>query len=200
MQKVKVAIMVSGNGSNMQALIKHQLENHNNPDFPYEVMLVISNNKQAKAIDFALANNINYQIIEHNNFNNRQEFEVAIDRLLRNYQIEVICLAGFMRILSEFFVNLWQDRIINIHPSLLPSFKGANAVADAMKYGVKITGCTTHIVNKEVDSGRILMQSAVEMLPEDDQITIANKIHQQEHIIYPQTLKLFCQEILQLNI
>ena len=196
MRKVKVAIMVSGNGSNMQALIKHQQENSHNDNFPYQISLVISNNKQAKALDFASANNINYVVIQHQDFDSRQNFEIAINEVLEKYNIEVVCLAGFMRILSPWFVDKWMQKIINIHPSLLPSFKGANAIEDALKFGVKITGCTTHLVNHEVDGGKILMQEAVEIEDNDNKITLANKIHQKEHIIYPKTLKLFCHSII----
>jgi phosphoribosylglycinamide formyltransferase-1 len=124
------------------------------------------------------------------------EFEQKIDLVINQYDVEIICLAGFMRVLSEWFVNKWHNKIINIHPSLLPNFKGANAVEDALKSKVKFTGCTTHFVDNQLDSGKIIMQSEVDILVDDNLESLSARILTQEHKIYPQTLKQVCEDLL----
>jgi phosphoribosylglycinamide formyltransferase-1 len=157
--------------------------------------LVISNKQDALGLNYAQENNIFTTVIDHKKFSNRQEFEEAIDQEMIKNHIQIICLAGFMRVLSPFFVEKWQGRLINIHPSLLPEFKGANAVLDALKSGVKVSGCTTHFVSVEVDAGEIIMQSQVDISSNDDFNSLAQKILIEEHKIYPQTLKKICQKI-----
>jgi phosphoribosylglycinamide formyltransferase-1 len=190
-KKRKVAILISGRGSNMKALI----DACKDINFPAEIALVISNKKDALGLNYAQENNIFTAVIDHKKFSNRQEFEEAIDQEMIKNHIQIICLAGFMRVLSPFFVEKWQGRLINIHPSLLPEFKGANAVLDALKSGVKVSGCTTHFVSVEVDAGEIIMQSQVDISSNDDFNSLAQKILVQEHKIYPQTLKKICQKI-----
>jgi phosphoribosylglycinamide formyltransferase-1 len=190
-KKIKVAILISGRGSNMKALI----DACNDVNFPAQIALVISNKQDALGLNYAQENNIFTVVIDHKKFSHRQEFEEAIDQEIIKHDIKIICLAGFMRVLSPWFVEKWQGRLINIHPSLLPEFKGANAVADALKSGVKISGCTTHFVTADVDAGEIIMQAQVDILSNDDFNSLAQKILVQEHKIYPQTLKKICQEI-----
>ena len=190
-KKRKVAILISGRGSNMKALI----DACKDINFPAEIALVISNKQDALGLNYAQENNIFTAVIDHKKFSNRQEFEEAIDQEMIKNHIQIICLAGFMRVLSPFFVEKWQGRLINIHPSLLPEFKGANAVLDALKSGVKVSGCTTHFVSVEVDAGEIIMQSQVDISSNDDFNSLAQKILVQEHKIYPQTLKKICQKI-----
>ena len=189
MQKIKTAILISGRGSNMQALI----ESAKNPQYLAEISLVISNQENATGLEFARQNGVKAIFINHKNFVSRQDFDFEIARTIDANHCQIICLAGFMRVLSAWFVNKYQGRIINIHPSLLPSFKGANAVLDALNYGVKITGCTTHFVTEEIDSGKIIKQATVEVFPDDDLDSLSIRILKQEHIIYPQSLEIVCR-------
>ncbi len=196
-RKIKVAILISGRGSNMQKLI----EACENPNFPAEIIVVGANKYNALGLEFAKSKSIKTFVIEHKNFakfdNPREEFDQALHQEIIKYDVEIICLAGFMRLLSKWFVDKWHNKIINIHPSLLPDFKGANAVEDALKSGAKISGCTTHFVSVEMDAGPIIMQSQVSINPNDDPETLAQKILTKEHEIYPLTLKKVCQKILE---
>jgi len=196
-QKIKVAILISGRGSNMQKLI----EACEDPNFPAEIIVVGANKNDALGLEFAKSKSIRTFVIEHKNFakfdNPREEFDQALHQEIIKYDVEIICLAGFMRLLSKWFVDKWHNKIINIHPSLLPDFKGANAVEDALKSGAKISGCTTHFVSVEMDAGPIIMQSQVSINLNDDPETLAQKILIKEHEIYPLTLKKVCQKILE---
>ena len=192
MQKVKTAILISGRGSNMQALIKAA----ENPKYKAEITLIISNQANALGLKFAQQNNIKTAIIDHKKFSSRQDFDNAVAKIIDENSCEIICLAGFMRLLSSWFIDKYKNRIINIHPSLLPAFKGQKAVLDALNYGVKITGCTTHFVTKDMDSGPIIQQTAVKVLNNDNYNTLSTRILQQEHIIYPQSLEIICNNFL----
>ena len=194
-KKINTAIFISGRGSNMKALI----EACRDEKFPAKIVLVIANKYDASGLIFAKQNNIPTQIISHKDFNSRMEFEQKIDLAINQYDVEIICLAGFMRILSEWFVSKWHNKIINIHPSLLPNFKGANAVEDALKSKVKLTGCTTHFVDNQLDSGKIIMQSEVDILVDDNLESLSARILIEEHKIYPQTLKQVCEDLLNKN-
>ena len=194
-KKIRTAILISGRGSNMKALIQSSKA----PDFPAEIVLVISNNQNALGLNFAKENNILTIVIDHKNFHNRQDFEFQLDSEIRKNQVEIICLAGFMRILSSWFVSKWQNKLINIHPSLLPNFKGARAVEDAIEALAKISGCSTHYVSDEIDSGEIIMQAQVEVVDSDDAHSLGQKILLEEHKIYPQTLKIVCNNLLNKN-
>lgn len=200
MKKVKVAILISGRGSNMQALIK-ACEDKN---FPAEVVLVLSNKIDAEGLKFAESKGIKTAIVNHQDFNNsaiskeivRENFDKKLSQEIEKSDAEFVCLAGFMRLLSPWFVQKWFDKLINIHPSLLPEFKGADAVGDAIKMGAKISGCTVHFVREEMDSGPIILQQQVEVLPNDSRETLAARILEQEHKIYPQALKIICEKII----
>lgn len=189
MQKLKVAVLISGRGSNMKALIAAC----KNPEFPAEIILVLSNKENAAGLEFAKNKGIKTCVVNHKNFNSRQEFDKKMHEELEKAGAEIICLAGFMRLLSPWFVEKWLDHLINIHPSLLPEFKGANAVADAIKAGVKKSGCTVHYVRAEMDEGPIIAQSAVDILPNDNEESLAARILTQEHLIYPSALKAVCE-------
>jgi phosphoribosylglycinamide formyltransferase-1 len=196
-KKIKVAILISGRGSNMQKLI----EACEDPNFPAEIIIVGSNKINALGLEYAKSKSIKTFVIDHKDFakfnNPREEFDKALHQEIIKHDVEIICLAGFMRLLSEWFVTKWHNKIINIHPSLLPDFKGANAVEDALKSGAKISGCTTHFVSIEMDSGPIIMQSQVQIDSNDNSETLAQKILTKEHEIYPLTLKKVCQKILE---
>jgi phosphoribosylglycinamide formyltransferase-1 len=196
-EKIKVAILISGRGSNMQKLI----EACENPNFPAEIIVVGANKDNALGLEYAKSKSIKTFVIEHKNFakfeNPREEFDKALHQEIIKYDVKIICLAGFMRLLSKWFVDKWQNKIINIHPSLLPDFKGANAVEDALKSGVKISGCTTHFVSVEMDAGPIIMQAQVPVSPDDNIENLSQKILIKEHEIYPLTLKKVCNKILE---
>ena len=185
MIKKKIGVLISGNGSNLQALIDACAR----PDFPAEISVVISNRSDAYGINRAREHGIPAHIIDHTHFAVREAFENAIQEMLEHHNAEIVCLAGFMRLLSADFVAHWGGRMLNIHPSLLPQFKGAHAIRNALAAGARETGCTVHLVTKEVDAGPILMQARVPIMPGDTEETLRERIHEQEHRIYPQALK-----------
>ncbi len=191
MQKIKTAILISGRGSNMRVLINAAKDS----DYPAQIALVISNKENALGLEFARQNNIKTAVINHKNFNNREEFDRAMAKIIDENNCQVICLAGFMRLLSGWFVSKYQNRMINIHPSLLPDFKGSKSVADAINAGVKQSGCTVHFVTEEMDCGEIIKQSPVDVLKDDTIETLAARILKQEHIIYPESLAIICNNL-----
>jgi len=190
-KKTKVAVLISGRGSNMQALV----DACEHPDFPAEIVVVASNKKDAPGLEFARLKKIPTVFVDHKSFSSREEFDQKMSEEITKFGAEVICLAGFMRLLSPWFVNRWFDRLINIHPSLLPEFKGADAVSDAIKAGAKISGCTVHFVREEMDAGPIILQAKVDIFAADSKETLAARILKEEHRIYPQALKILCQKI-----
>lgn len=195
-KKIKVAVLISGRGSNMQALVKACED----PNFPAEVVLVLSNKIDAEGLKFAAEKGIKTAFVNHKDFtnsssNSRENFDKKVSEEIEKSGAEFVCLAGFMRLLSGWFVEHWFDRLINIHPSLLPDFKGADAVGDAIKAGVKKSGCTVHFVREEMDSGPIILQAEVDVDALDTKETLAAKILKEEHRIYPQALKLICEKL-----
>lgn len=184
-KKLRVAILISGRGSNMDALIKAA----HSPDYPAEIALVISNRPNAKGLELAKENNIQTAIVDHKTFNSREEFDQALDVALTEANIELICNAGFMRLLGKNFVEKWRNKQLNIHPSLLPAFKGLNTHERALASDVKIAGCTVHFVRFEMDEGPIIAQAAVPVLPDDTPETLAGRILKAEHQLYPEALK-----------
>lgn len=165
-------------------------------DFPAQIVLIASNKKDAAGLDFARSKSIPTAFIDHKNFSSREDFDKKMSEEIEKSGAEFVCLAGFMRLLSPWFVKRWFDRLINIHPSLLPDFKGADAVGDAIKAGAKISGCTVHFVREEMDSGPIILQASVPVLTNDSKETLAARILTEEHRIYPQSLKLISEKIL----
>ncbi len=184
--RVPVAVLISGRGSNMAALI----EACRDPDYPAEIVLVISNNADAKGLETAAAAGIATRVIAFQGKGSRKAFEDAANEALEEAEVEYICLAGFMRLLSAEFVDLWRDRIINIHPSLLPSFPGLDTHERALQAGVRITGCTVHFVRAEMDNGPIIAQVAVPVSSRDTADTLAARVLKHEHRIYPLALAL----------
>ena len=189
MARLKVGVLVSGNGSNLQTLIDLCAT----PGFPAEIALVVSNKPGVGSLDRAARAGIPAQVIPHQDFPDRLAFDQAIDASLRAAGVEFICLAGFLRVLSETFVELWHDKIINIHPSLLPNFKGLHTHAQALAAGVRFHGCTVHIVRPLLDDGPILVQAAVPVLPEDDEQSLAARVLKAEHQAYPLALRLIAE-------
>jgi len=182
----KTAILISGRGSNMAALI----EAAGDPDYPARIALVISNRPDAAGLDIARGHGVKTRIIDHRRFETRETFEAEVDKALETAGVDLVCLAGFMRLLTESFVKRWHDRLINIHPSLLPAFRGVDTHARALAAGVKISGCTVHFVRPEMDSGPIIAQAAVAVLPGDTEDALAARVLAAEHRIYPLALRL----------
>ncbi len=186
MQKKRTAILISGRGSNMSALIKAAQA----ADFPAEISLVVSNRPDAAGLAVAKAAGIRTLVLNHREFADRIAFDASLDAHLRIESIDIICLAGFMRLLTPWLVGRWRDRMINVHPSLLPSFTGLDTHARALATGVRFHGCTVHFVRAEVDSGPIIMQSVVPVLLEDTADILAARVLRQEHLLYPTALGL----------
>lgn len=185
-KKTKVGILVSGNGSNLQAIIDEKIAS-------CEIALVISNKPDVYAIKRAQSNNIPVEIINNKNFEIREEFERQLIKSLDSRGIELIVLAGFMRVLTPLFVRHYKNRIINIHPALLPSFPGVDAAKQALEYGVKYSGCTVHIVDDGVDTGPIILQAIVSIGDSDTEQTLLERIHKEEHRVFPEAVRLFCE-------
>ncbi|TGY89857.1 phosphoribosylglycinamide formyltransferase [Marinicauda algicola] len=185
-KKTKVGVLISGRGSNMQALLDACREE----DFPAEIALVISNKAGAQGLDRAREAGVPAEFVDHTLFEAREAFEKAIDEKLREAGVKLVCLAGFMRILTPWFIDRWKDKLINIHPSLLPAFKGVSTHERAIESGVRIHGCTVHFVRPEMDDGPIIGQAAVPVMPGDDADTLARRVLEAEHRLYPACLKL----------
>lgn len=189
MKRVRTAVLISGRGSNLKALVSACAE----PQFPAELVLVISNQADAPGLGHARAASIPTRIIPHTEFDNRESFDAALNAALGDAEAELVCLAGFMRILSEGFVLKWQGRMINIHPSLLPSFKGAHVHERAIESGVLISGCTVHFVTPEMDSGPPIAQAAVPVHAGDTPGTLAARVLEAEHRLYPLALRMIAE-------
>ncbi|XP_075237558.1 trifunctional purine biosynthetic protein adenosine-3 Gart [Lycorma delicatula] len=181
----RVAVLISGSGTNLQALIDGTF------DCPFvQIVLVISNKQDAFGIKRAENANINCTVVKHNTYETRRQFEEVIDNLLNKNCVDIVCLAGFMRVLTGWFVHRWRGRLLNLHPSLLPSFKGAHAIRDAIAAQVRISGCTVHFVEEDIDAGCIIGQEAVLVKPDDTEQTLLERIHKAEHNLYPKSLIL----------
>lgn len=183
--RMNVGVLVSGRGSNLQALVDACTDT----GFPASIVRVISNIPDVYALERARRAGIPVTVISHRDFSSREAFDAAIDSCLRESGVDFVCLAGFMRILSADFIRGWENRIINIHPSLLPSFKGLHTHEQALRAGVRVHGCTVHMVRPALDDGPILMQAAVSVLAEDTADTLAARVLEQEHRIYPEALR-----------
>ena len=182
----RVAVLISGRGSNMQALLAAARQ----PGFPAEIVLVLANDPGAAGLVVARDAGVPADGIEHRGFASREDFEAAIEQRLLKAEIDLVCLAGFMRVLGPGFVGRWTGRMINIHPSLLPVFRGLHTHARALEAGVRIHGCTVHYVVPEVDAGPIIAQAAVPVLPDDTPESLGARVLAQEHRLYPHALAL----------
>lgn len=189
MERLKLAVLISGRGTNLQALIDSCAD----PSYPAEIALVMTNVPGASGLERAEIAGIETLAIDHRTFEGREPFEDALDRALSARNIDLVCLAGFMRLLTAGFVNRWKNRMINIHPSLLPAYKGLHTHERALKDGVRIVGCTVHYVRAEMDAGPIIVQAAVPVLPGDDADALAARILEAEHRCYPLAVKLIAE-------
>jgi len=185
----RTAVLISGRGSNLQALLDAAAD----PAFAAEISLVVSNIPEAPGLARARAAGIAAKTIAHRSYPTREAFDADLDRELRAHGIEIVCLAGFMRILSDGFVKAWAGRMVNIHPSLLPAFKGIDVHRRVLDAGVRVTGCTVHFVVSELDSGPIIAQAAVPVLTSDTEESIAARTLEAEHRLYPLALRLLAE-------
>ena len=181
-EKLDTAVFISGNGSNLKNLVKFSLSKKS----PINIKLVLSNNKKAKGLNFSKKHKIESKIIL---FSNRSKSENQILKYLKSRKIKLICLAGFMKILSKKFIKRFQGKILNIHPSLLPKYKGLNTHERVILNNEKYSGCTVHIVNSKLDSGKIILQQRVKINKRDTAQTLRKKILKKEHILYPRAIK-----------
>ncbi|HEY6299847.1 MAG TPA: phosphoribosylglycinamide formyltransferase [Candidatus Binatus sp.] len=192
---VKLGVLISGTGSNLQAIIDAILRG----ELKAEIRLVISNRADAQGLDRARRHGIETLVLEHRKFPSREDFDRAVLAGLRDRSVELVALAGFMRLLSSVMLDAFPGRIMNIHNSLLPSFPGIHGPKDAIEYGVKIAGCTVFFVTPGVDVGPVIVQAAVPVLPGDDEQRLAARILQQEHRIFPHAIALFQQGRLEID-
>ncbi len=182
-------MLISGRGSNLQALNAAFAD----PAYTPEISLVLSNKAGAGGLAHAETAGIATRVIPHDDFPDRETFDREVSAALDAAGVELVCLAGFMRLVSSWFVETWHDRIINIHPSLLPAFKGIDAHEQALAAGVRVSGCTVHIVRAEMDAGPILVQAAVPVLPDDDVASLSARILVREHECYPLAVRLIAE-------
>jgi phosphoribosylglycinamide formyltransferase-1 len=180
---MRVAVFASGSGTNLQAIIDAQIQT-------IEISVVFSNKSDAYALERAKTHNIPIEVIDHKGYESREDYDSEVVKVLEPYKLDLLVLAGFMRILSPVFVRAYKGKIVNIHPALLPSFPGINSARQALEYGVKYTGVTVHFVDEGVDTGPIILQSVVEIEDSDTEETLLQKIHKVEHQIYPKALEL----------
>jgi phosphoribosylglycinamide formyltransferase-1 len=183
---LRVAVLISGRGSNLEALIQSCAA----PDSPAQIVLVISSNPGAAGLAVARQHAIAAIAIDHRQYELREQFDAALDAKLRAADIEFVCMAGFMRLLSAGFVAGWHERLINIHPSLLPLFKGRHPQRQALEAGVARSGCTVHFVTPAMDEGPVIAQEEVPVLPGDDEASLSARILEAEHRLYPRALRM----------
>ncbi len=184
---INIGILASGRGTNLQAIIEAVEDGR----IEGKIKIVISDNSDAYALKRAEQNNIDTQYIDFKSFKNREDYDKKVIECLKEKGVELIVLAGYMRILTPYFIKTCKNRIINIHPALLPSFPGLHAQRQAIEYGAKVSGCTVHFVDEGVDSGPIVLQRAVEIKDDDTEESLAERILKEEHQIYPQAIQLF---------
>jgi phosphoribosylglycinamide formyltransferase-1 len=188
---MKVAVLISGRGSNLKAILESESKNLLGNA---EVVIVISNNSKAKGLEIGKNFDKKTLSLESNNFKSKEAYERELGNVIENHGIDLIVLAGFMRILSPYFINRFKDKIINIHPSLLPSFPGLNAQQQALNAGVKITGCTVHFVNEEVDAGPIILQKEVKVAEDDSEHSLSRRILKEEHKLLSLSIRLISED------
>jgi len=186
---MNIAVLCSGSGTNLQAIIDGVESGY----IPAKIALVVSDNAEAYAIERARASGIETFVLDKRNFNKREDLDREIIGALRKKRVGLVVLAGFMRLLGPAFIKEYEGRILNIHPALLPAFKGTRGIKDALEYGVKVTGVTVHFVDEKLDHGPIVLQSAVDVQDGDTEETLLARVHKEEHRIFPEAVKLFVE-------
>jgi phosphoribosylglycinamide formyltransferase-1 len=185
----KIAVLVSGGGSNLQSIIDSVESGYLN----IQIAVVLSNKEETYGLTRATNHGIPTQVVSHREFNNREKFENKLIEVLDGYGVDLVVLAGFMRVLTPLFVNHYHHKIINIHPAILPSFPGTHGQKQALDYGVRFSGCTTHFVDEGTDTGPIIIQAVVPVLPDDTEESLGTRILKEEHRIFPESLKLWSE-------
>jgi phosphoribosylglycinamide formyltransferase 1 len=194
-KKLKIGVLVSGSGSNLQSIIDHVEAGR----LDAEISIVISNNPGAYAVKRCEFHDIPVAVVDHENYPFRHDFDSAMIGILNNHDVELVVMAGFMRLLSVQFLRTFPMRIMNIHPALLPAFPGLHVQRKAVEYGVKFSGCTVHFADEGVDTGPIIIQAVVPVWPDDTEDTLAARILQEEHKIYPQAIQWFAEDRLEIR-
>jgi len=194
MKKGKIAVLLSGRGSNFEALYRNSLLEKSN----FEISVVVSDKKEARGLAGARELQLPAYYVRGGGSKDKSGYEKKIVALLREHQVELVCLAGYMRIVGETLLGEYHGRIINIHPSLLPSFPGLNGQAQALDYGVKVSGCTVHFVDRGMDTGPIILQRAVKVNSEDDEESLSARILKEEHLLYSEVVTLFFEKRLKI--
>ena len=194
-RRIRLVVLISGNGSNLQAIID-EIANNN---LPAQIVAVISNKADAYGLERAKKAGIEQHVLSHQNYDSREQYDIALKDLIDSFQPDLIILAGFMRILSNEFVNHYLQRMMNIHPSLLPKYKGLNTHQRVIDAGDKEHGCSVHFVTPELDDGPVILQAKVEVKENDTAETLAERVHEQEHRIYPKAIRLYAENKIELN-
>lgn len=185
----KIAVLVSGSGSNLQSIIDSVESGY----LKIQIAVVLSNKEEAYGLTRAKNHGIPAQVVRHGDFESREEFETSLIEVFDGYGVDLLVLAGFMRVLTPLFVSHYHHRIINIHPAILPSFPGTHSQKQALDYGVRFSGCTTHFVDEGTDTGPIIIQAIVPVLPDDTEESLGARILKEEHRIFPESLKLWSE-------
>lgn len=193
--KGRIAVLISGRGSNLKSLMDACSRN----EIRAGIAFVLSNKKDAAGLAVAAAAGIETAVLLHREYASRDEYDLRIVEMLREREIDLVCLAGFMRLISPVFVRAFPNKIMNIHPALLPAFPGLHAQKQAVEYGVKVTGCTVHFVDEGLDSGPIILQRTLEVLPDDTEETLSARLLPLEHRTYTEAVRLFFEERLQVE-
>jgi len=191
----RIAALISGRGSNLAAI----LEACDSGLIPAPMVLVVSNVPDAPGLEHARKRGVRTEVVDHRDSSSREEHDEKVAALLREERATLVCLAGYMRLLSSAFVREFTGRIVNIHPSLLPAFPGLHAQRQAVRHGTKISGCTVHFVDERLDSGPIILQATVRVLDDDDEDSLSARILEAEHRAYPAAVKMFCEDRLQIE-
>ncbi|MDP3790557.1 MAG: phosphoribosylglycinamide formyltransferase [Candidatus Omnitrophota bacterium] len=186
---MNIAVLCSGSGTNLQAII----DNVKSGYIPAKIAFVLSDKPDAFALERAKKSGVETTVLNPKDYKTREEFDKEIIKNLKKQDVGLVVLAGFMRLLSPYFIKEYKNRIVNIHPALLPSFKGTHGIKDALDYGVKVTGVTVHFVDEHLDNGPIILQRAVEVKKDDTEETLLERVHGEEHKIYPEAVKLFAE-------
>lgn len=184
-----IAVLCSGSGTNLQAIIERVRSGH----IPAKIALVVCDNKDAFALVRAKGAGIETLVVDPKAHESRESFDKEVIRHLKKKEVALVVLAGFMRLVSPHFVREYRNRIMNIHPALLPSFKGTHGIKDALEYGVKVTGATVHFVDEKLDTGPIILQKAIEVMDDDTEESLLTRVHAEEHRIFPEAIRLFVE-------
>ena len=192
---MNIAVFCSGNGSNLQALIDKVEDGY----IPAKIAVVVSDNRDAFALERAKKHKIEILVLNPKDFKTREAFDKEIVKNLQAKNVGLVVLAGYMRLLSDHFIKAYENKIMNIHPALLPAFKGTHGIKDALLYGVKVTGPTVHFVDEKLDHGAIILQKAIEVKDDDTEESLVERVHKEEHRIYPEAVKLFVEGRLKIN-